>query len=296
MNEQLKKYIENVSVQTEKELEKFHLWEENQASKIIESMKYSLFAGGKRIRPVLAMLSADMLGVEKEKLIPFCCAIEMVHTYSLIHDDLPAMDNDDLRRGKPTNHKVYGEALAILAGDALLTHAFYVLSHISEHVGYEQFTKIIKLFSEYSGFKGMVGGQTADMLLENNPDTTFEDLKFIHSLKTGKLLEICIIIPAIIAGVEQAEMEEIYKLGQNIGLLFQITDDLLDVTGSAEKLGKTPGKDAKSNKNTYIKFFGVEKTREIAEQTYEEIKKTLNKLKADNLYHELVEFIYRRDY
>ncbi|MGM0607238.1 MAG: polyprenyl synthetase family protein [Candidatus Muiribacteriota bacterium] len=295
MNDNLKIYLKKAVEYTDEGLKTYFPTVNNPASRIIEAMEYSLFAGGKRVRPALAYLSADIFNLQWKKVLPFACAVEMVHTYSLIHDDLPAMDDDDLRRGKPTNHKVYGEGIAVLSGDALITEAFDVLSDVSPFVDYKDFIRILKEFSFASGYKGMVGGQTADILLENKKADE-KELQFIHELKTGRLITLSCRIPAIIAGADEDLINKIDILGNNIGMLFQITDDMLDVTGEAAKLGKTPGKDAKNQKNTYVTLYGLSKTKKIAEEVYQNTKKNLQELKASENFYHLVDFIYKRDY
>jgi geranylgeranyl diphosphate synthase type II len=230
-----------------------------------EAMLYSLFAGGKRIRPILAIASFEACGGDASEIIPYASTLELIHTYSLIHDDLPAMDNDDLRRGKPTNHKVYGEAVAILAGDALLTEAFAILSDASycRTVKESDLLKASREIAEASGFRGMVAGQVQDMLSENaEPDE--ETLQFIHRHKTAALIRASVKVGAILAGCRGARFDALTVYGNNIGHAFQVIDDILDVEGSTEELGKTAGADEKIQKMTYPRLYGLDASKEIA--------------------------------
>ena len=220
-----------------------------------ESMRYSLHNGGKRIRPVLALACADALSLSQSEILPFALAIEMIHTYSLIHDDLPAMDNDDFRRGKPSNHKAFGEANAILAGDGLLNEAYAIC--FDESMKGEKYARASKYLNECAGVYGMIAGQSADIYFsQNNQSVTEEDLFYIHEHKTGKL----ILAPIAIAGIlgETKTHFALENFGRLLGSLFQITDDILDVTGNQELVGKTLGKDEKENKLTYVKLYGLE--------------------------------------
>lgn len=232
-----------------------------------ESMTYSLFAGGKRIRPILALASYEACGGDPKNILPQASALELVHTYSLIHDDLPAMDNDDLRRGKPTNHKVFGEAMAILAGDALLTEAFSMITSIQNTKYKIQNSSIIEVIREVSiasGGHGMVGGQAQDILSENSqPDG--ETLEFIHLHKTAALIKASVKIGPILAGSKRSILEALTIYGGHIGLAFQVVDDVLDLEGTTEELGKTAGSDLKKKKLTYPAIYGTEKARQKAE-------------------------------
>jgi len=231
----------------------------------IESMRYSLFAGGKRIRPVLCLAVSEALHVDPTPYLQLACSLECIHTYSLIHDDLPAMDNDDLRRGKPTNHKVFGEAAAILAGDSLLTFAFELLaaSGPAGSLSSAERLRIIALIARAIGPLGMVGGQSLDIDSEGKP-ITFETLQYLHSCKTGALITAAVQTGAVIGQADERQFAALTTYGRQIGLAFQIVDDLLNVEGTAEQLGKAVGSDARHDKATYPSFFGVEKTREMA--------------------------------
>lgn len=236
-----------------------------------ESMNYSLMAGGKRMRPLLVIAACEAGGGSREAALPVACAVEMVHTYSLVHDDLPAMDNDDFRRGKPTNHKVFGEAGAILAGDALLTHAFYSVIQASRNHGIpaERVLSIVEELAEYAGPRGMVGGQVADMEGEQGL-TSLEQLEYIHLHKTSDLIMFSLLAGGRIAGVTDAQLDALRTYGHRIGLAFQIQDDILDLTGDETKLGKKTQSDVKQQKVTYPFFIGLESSRqEVARLTAE---------------------------
>lgn len=266
----------------------------------IEAMRYSLFAGGKRIRPILCLAAGRAIGKRPDPdsdLLPIACALECIHTYSLIHDDLPAMDNDDLRRGKPTNHILYGEAGAILAGDGLLTWAFDLLSNSGENtLPPERRLKIIHLIARAAGSLGMVGGQDLDIAHENK-EFPFETLRAIHRSKTGALITASILAGAIGAGADQAQQEALTRYGDQIGLAFQIVDDLLNVTGTTEQLGKTAGSDASRGKATYPAFFGVDVTRQKAGAAVEAAREALAPFdeKADPL-RAIAQYIHTRSH
>ncbi len=236
---------------------------EDSPSRLTESMSYSLMAGGKRLRPMLVLLACEACGGTIESAMPAACAIEMIHTYSLIHDDLPAMDDDDLRRGRPTNHVVYGDAMAILAGDALLTLAFEVIARDIQPGGVA--SACCADLANAAGAVGMVGGQVADLEAENQtPD--LQALQKIHRRKTGRLLTSSLTLGGRVAGAPQAWLECLKLYGDRLGLAFQITDDLLDIHGDQEKLGKSIGKDSEQGKMTYPALMGIEKSRQTAEE------------------------------
>jgi geranylgeranyl diphosphate synthase type II len=239
-----------------------------------ESMRYSLLAGGKRLRPILCLAACELAGGEAEPAMPTAVALEMIHTMSLIHDDLPAMDNDDLRRGRPTNHKVYGEANAILAGDALLTRAFEMVALRSPGVPAERLLKVVGELSLAAGAPGLVGGQVVDLECEGR-QVDLPTLEFIHLHKTGALLRACVLCGALIAGAPEALLEALRTYARGIGLAFQIIDDILDVTASSEVLGKTAGKDLTADKTTYPKLLGLEESRRRAEGLVAEAKAAL---------------------
>ncbi len=229
--------------------------------RIYESMRYSLLAGGKRLRPILCLATCELLGGTVAMAMPMACALEMVHTMSLVHDDLPAMDNDDYRRGKLTNHKVYGDDIAILAGDGLLAYAFEHLATATREVPPDRILRAIAQLSRATGAAGLVGGQVVDLESEGKTDLSLETLTFIHTHKTGALLEACVVCGAILAGAAAAEEERLSRYAQHIGLAFQIVDDILDITATQEELGKTAGKDLQAQKATYPSFWGLEASR-----------------------------------
>ncbi len=234
-------------------------YEENPQSIIYDAMKYSLFAGGKRLRPVIMLLVSDMLSGDENEVMPFACAMEMIHTYSLIHDDLPSMDNDDLRRGKPTNHKVYGEAMAILAGDSLLNKAFEITAQ-HKYINPERALSAIAVLANSSGTEGMIGGQTVDIQSEGKKISE-DELLYLHTLKTGAIIRSSGVIGAIMAGALEEQMTAIDEFCKNLGIAFQVQDDLLDVTGSEQELGKPIGSDSDSEKTTFVNLFGIEGTK-----------------------------------
>ncbi len=231
-----------------------------------EARYYSLLAGGKRLRPVLCLNCGGLFGLEKEKMLPFAAAIECIHSYSLIHDDLPAMDNDDLRRGKPTSHKRFGEASAILAGDALLTDAFAFMAScgLNNSVRPELALKALALIASAAGSGGMVGGQFLDMQYTGRGSISLEELRRMHALKTGALLRAACLSGALLAGAAKADLERVEAYGTALGIAFQITDDILDETSDAATLGKTAGKDAEQGKQTYPALLGLAGSREAA--------------------------------
>jgi len=260
-----------------------------------EALNYSLMAGGKRIRPILCMAAAEALGGSIAPLMDIPCALECIHTYSLIHDDLPAMDDDELRRGKPTNHTVYGEAEAILAGDGLLTMAFELLSRDNAALlSADIQLKIINLIARAAGSIGMVGGQALDIESEDK-EISFSTLRLIHSCKTGALITVSVQSGALLGGAGEDEFLAMTSYGRNIGLAFQIVDDLLNVLGTTEQLGKAAGSDAEHNKATYPAIFGLEATKEKAGEAVAAALEALCRFdhKADPL-RALAEYIYTR--
>ena len=230
--------------------------------RLYESMNYSLLQGGKRIRPILTKAVLDAMKVDASLYKEFLCALECIHTYSLIHDDLPAMDNDDYRRGNLTNHKVYGDGMAILAGDGLLTYAFQLCSE-NTTASAEQKIKAIQCLATAAGPEGMVGGQAFDLLSEGK-HIPLEELKILHSGKTGALFNAAIELGLILSNADQAKYAAYMTYANCLGLLFQITDDILDVTGTIEELGKTPGSDIRQDKSTYVSLLGLDEARNEA--------------------------------
>lgn len=257
-----------------------------------ESMRYSLQLGGKRIRPVLMYAVGDLLGVEREALTPFAIALEMIHTYSLIHDDLPSMDNDDFRRGKPSNHKVYGEANAILAGDGLLNTAYSVL--FSQCTNGNNFITASKTICDFAGIEGMIAGQSADIAHEKDNNPTEDDLEFIYENKTAKLIMAAVMVPSILSGGKY--YAEIRQFGKSLGYLFQLTDDILDACGSFESMGKTLGKDIAEDKLTAIKIYGLEECKLRADIIGDACHKLLDGINGDTEFlHDLTNFVKSRN-
>jgi len=242
-----------------------------------DSVTYSLLAGGKRIRPILCIASYEACGGETERIIPYASAIEFIHTYSLIHDDLPAMDDDDLRRGRPTNHKVFGDGMAILAGDGLLTEAFYLLSLNPSGIDPSLVLQAINEIALASGIKGMVAGQAADLIYESQ-ESDPETLYFIHSHKTASLIKASIRAGGILSGAcyDRSLLDSLSIYGEKIGLAFQIIDDILDVEGETEIIGKPKGSDEKKKKMTYPRHYGLGRSKEIAEELITEAVKALS--------------------
>ncbi len=240
------------------------------AFRVVQAMHYSLFAGGKRLRPILCLAAAEAVGGDPSEALPVACALEMIHTYSLIHDDLPAMDDDDLRRGMPTCHKQFDEATAILAGDGLLTEAFHTLAAAaSRYEGREgALLEIITLVAAAAGYQGMVGGQMLDLLAEGRK-VTLRELETIHRLKTGALLTAALRCGALIGGGTRSQVTLLTGYGEKFGLAFQVTDDLLDVEGEAAEMGKAPGMDEKRQKATYPALLGLEAAKEWAKRLVE---------------------------
>jgi geranylgeranyl diphosphate synthase type II len=248
---------------------------------ISEAMRYSVFAGGKRVRPTLALLSTKALGSDFNKTIPFACALEMIHAYSLIHDDLPAMDNDDYRRGKLTNHKVYGEAVAILAGDALLNTAYEIMTDYAlESVDINSLKAMSKI-AKASGIDGMIGGQVVD-ILSDGKIIEKEILTYIHENKTAALIKAAMASGAIMAGADDEIVRQFELSGYYLGMAFQIKDDILDVEGNASELGKSIGSDAKNHKNTYVSLYGMERAKKDYEEFSSESVQILLRLSLYN--------------
>ncbi|WP_445174395.1 geranylgeranyl diphosphate synthase CrtE [Microcoleus sp.] len=243
--------------------------------KIYEAMRYSLLAGGKRLRPILCLASCELAGGTTSMAMPTACALEMIHTMSLIHDDLPAMDNDDYRRGKLTNHKVYGDDIAILAGDGLLTYAFEFIATKTENVPPQQVLQTIAHLGRAAGVGGLIGGQVVDVESEGKTDVSLETLNYIHAHKTGALLEACVVCGAILASASAADLQRLSRFAKNIGLAFQIIDDILDITATQEELGKTAGKDVQAGKVTYPSLWGIEESHRQASQLVVDAKAQL---------------------
>ncbi len=244
--------------------------------RLLTAMAYSVHNGGKRLRPCLTLASCEMLEGDLAAALPVACALEMIHTYSLIHDDLPAMDNDDFRRGKPSNHKVYGEGMAILAGDGLLSYAFEImLEALGRYSGNPGYLKAIQAVAGGAGVCGMVAGQAVDLESEGDLSGGAERLRYTHARKTGAIIKAAVLSGAYIAGARAEQVDAIGEFGSLYGLLFQITDDILDVEGSFAGMGKTLGKDKDANKLTYVNLFGLEASKTMARETAEKAKAAL---------------------
>lgn len=266
----LNKYLQEKQTIVNKALDSFLPGEDEYPQTLHKAMRYSVFAGGKRIRPILVIAAAEIFGKTAEDVIDIACAVEFIHTYSLIHDDLPCIDNDELRRGLPTCHKVFGEAIALLAGDALLTKAFHVMSHPSkaEEAWSQKLDLKLKAIHEIAkaaGSTGMVGGQVVDIESEGK-EVAFPVLEYIHIHKTGELMLASVKAGAIMGGAENKELEAITKYGEAIGLAFQIADDILDVEGNKEDVGKNVGGDMKKGKVTYPSILSIDESRKRAKE------------------------------
>lgn len=231
-----------------------------------EAVRYSLFCGGKRLRPILAMAGAESVGARSEDVLRLACAVECIHTFSLIHDDLPAIDDDTMRRGSPTNHVVYGEAMAILAGDALLALAFELIADSRDALPPDRVLEALAIVARASGTQGMVGGQVADIENEGRDDLDEPTVASIHARKTGALLTASLIGGACLGGASPAQMQALRQFGNEVGLAFQIIDDILDLEGDANKLGKPVGSDLKQDKATYPKVLGIDQSRTLAQE------------------------------
>ncbi len=261
--------------------------------KLFDAMAYSLKAGGKRLRPILILESAKAVGkTDITDILDIAVAAEFIHTYSLIHDDLPAMDDDDLRRGKPTCHKVFGEAIAILAGDGLQSYAFELISS-NKNINPGKLLKVINLLAHGTGIYGMVGGQAADILHEK--ENTFNDIEFIHTHKTAKFIQSCCQIGGVLADASAEEEMALSKYGLYIGLAFQIQDDILDEIGDEEKLGKKTKKDKEKNKLTFPSVFGLENSRKMAKGYIEKAKNEIKILKNPEILMEIADFVISRE-
>lgn len=282
--------------QIESIIKKYLPKEEGYQKQVMEAMNYSFLAGGKRLRPMLMLETYRMFGGKSEVIEPFMAAIEMIHTYSLIHDDLPAMDNDEYRRGRKTTHIVYGEAMAILAGDGLLNFAYETALTALQTEQTPNVAKALLVLAQKAGIYGMVGGQTVDVETDKTQSVTRDQLDFIYKLKTSALIEASMLVGAILAGATKSEQKIIEEAASGIGLAFQIQDDILDVTGNQEVLGKPVGSDAKNEKATYVTYEGLEKAQEDVKRYSEHAVNLLESLVVKNefLIH-LVEYLIHRE-
>ncbi|MGF1655940.1 MAG: polyprenyl synthetase family protein [Verrucomicrobiales bacterium] len=269
---------------------------ETPPSTLHQAMLYSLMAGGKRLRPILCLASAEAVGGAIEAALPLACAVECIHTYSLVHDDLPCMDNDDFRRGKPTNHKVFGEGIAVLAGDALLTEAFAI---VAKHPGTSRYSTayMIADLALAAGSKHLIGGQVADLEAEGQ-DVSPEQLDFIHNNKTSALLACAIRLGAMSANAEPADLETLTRFGQALGLAFQVIDDILDLTQTTEVLGKSAGKDIHASKATYPAVHGLQQAQNFALDLTQQARQALNALDPDKseALHHLADHLLKRNF
>ncbi|MGD9568042.1 MAG: polyprenyl synthetase family protein [Sedimentibacter sp.] len=271
---------------------------ENSQKLIYEAMNYSLLSGGKRLRPVLLLGSYELFQDNEEAALPFACAMEMIHTYSLIHDDLPAMDNDDYRRGRLSNHKKFGEAAAILAGDGLLNKAFEtgLSAALNHNLDISRAVKALSEIAKSSGADGMIGGQVVDMF-GHEKISSIEDLKYMYSLKTGAIIKSSITAGALLGGADEKQFSALKSYAQKIGLAFQIQDDILDVTSTLEKLGKKIGSDAANNKTTYLSFVPIEEAQRIVATLTEEAIENLSIFGNKSVYLvELARYLTNRDH
>ena len=281
----LKDYLERKRKIVDQALDKYLPKEKDEPKIIHKAMRYSVFAGGKRLRPILSMASFELVGGKGNSILPVACALELIHAYSLIHDDLPCMDDDDLRRGKPTSHKVFGEGMAVLAGDALHALAFEVLLRAKR-------LDVISEVANAIGTQGMIGGQVADLEAEGEK-VSLSQVNFIHTHKTAALIKLSIRAGALLGEASSEELDALSRYGEKIGLAFQITDDILDVVGKEKIIGKKTGKN--QNKATYPKMMGLEKSKRIAKKLVEEAKEKLEVF-GDNgfILKELADFIVNR--
>ena len=272
------KILQDKVVEIEKQIKAYLPKETGLQKTVLEAMNYSMLAGGKRLRPMLMLETYRMFGGKEDVIYPFMAAIEMIHTYSLVHDDLPAMDNDEYRRGRKTTHVVYGEAMGILAGDALLNYAFETMLHAfdlakvakSDAGKVYAVAKAMRILATKAGVYGMIGGQTADIEAENAGNVSLETLMFIHKNKTAALIEAAMMVGAVLAGALEGEVSQIEKCAYNIGIAFQIQDDILDVIGDGEELGKPIGSDEKNGKTTYVTLCGLEESAAQVERLSKE--------------------------
>lgn len=271
--------------------------EEGHQHQIMEAMNYSITAGGKRLRPMLMKETYQLFGGNSQVIEPFMAAMEMIHTYSLVHDDLPAMDNDEYRRGKKTTHVVYGEAMGILAGDALLNYAFETAVKAFEIAPEQSLTigKALGILAEKAGIYGMIGGQVVDVLATGKP-LSREELDFIYELKTGALIKASMMIGAVLAGASESDISKIEQIAADVGLAFQIQDDILDVTSTTEELGKPVKSDEKNEKTTYVTLRGLEQSEEDVARISEEAIRLLDEIEEKNSFLELLirELIHRK--
>jgi geranylgeranyl diphosphate synthase, type II len=267
----------------EKGIDRFLPPADEHPPRLHEAMRYAMQGGGKRLRPVLALATADLFGAQTDAALPAAMALECVHTYSLVHDDLPCMDNDDLRRGRATTHKAYDEATALLVGDALLTHSFLLLT-----INYAEKPilahALCRELATAAGSRRLIGGQMDDLLAEHKANVTAGDLDLIHLNKTAAMIEASLVMGAMVGGASMADLELLRRVGRHMGLTFQIVDDILDATADTATLGKTAGKDARADKTTYVKLHGIESARKIAAQNTRKAISSIATLPGDTTF------------
>lgn len=290
-------FLRNKAFEIDQALDNY-LPKENQFPPVIyQSMRYSVFAGGKRLRPILALAATEAVGGDCVKTMPVACALEMIHTYSLIHDDLPGMDNDDYRRGKLTNHKVYGEGIAILAGCALLTYAFRLITQecLKQGVNPQSILEVIQEISQAAGVEGMIGGQVVDLQSEGK-SISLDTLEYIHEHKTGALLRCSLRVGALLGGATSEQINSLTVYAEKIGLAFQIMDDILDLVGDEKKIGKKVGSDLSKEKATYPAFYGLEQSKQMAESLVAQAKEELNTFgEQKEILFQLADYFISRD-
>jgi geranylgeranyl diphosphate synthase type II len=291
----LKSYLASRQKQIDRALDRYLPKESTRPVTIHKAMRYSLFAGGKRLRPILCLAAAEVCGGKIESALPLACAMECIHTYSLVHDDLPSMDNDDFRRGRPTCHKVFGDGIAVLAGDALLTIAFEIVSHAKPSRRYDMST-LLREVAVAAGSRKLIGGQVADLEAEGKK-TTREDLRYIHENKTAAMVTASVCLGAMGANAPSKELAAMTKFGRALGLAFQVIDDILDVTQTSEKLGKSAGKDIAAKKATYPAVIGLEKSRAEAKRLTRNAHNALSIFGSNAApLHELANYLLEREY
>jgi geranylgeranyl diphosphate synthase type II len=291
----LKGYLSSRQKTIDRALDRYLPKENTRPATIHKAMRYSLFAGGKRLRPILTLAAAEACGGKLEAALPLACAMECIHTYSLVHDDLPSMDNDDFRRGRPTCHKVFGENIAVLAGDALLTVAFEIVSHAKPARRYDMAT-LLREVAVAAGSRKLIAGQVADLEAEGK-ETTRDDLRYIHENKTSAILTASVCLGSMSANAPSKELAAITKFGRSLGLAFQVIDDILDVTQTSEKLGKSAGKDIAAQKATYPAIIGLEKSRAEARRLTRNAHNALSVFGQEGeTLHSLANYLLEREY
>ncbi len=293
----LKSYLKERCALVDEALDRFLPKETELPHNVHKAMRYSVFAGGKRVRPILMLAACEVVGGDTGRAMPAACAMEMIHTYSLIHDDLPAMDDDDFRRGSPTNHKVFGEAIAILAGDALLTEAFKLTSdlRLAEGCDPSALLAVIHEIATSAGSSGMVGGQVIDMESEGRQDIDLPTVKYIHTHKTGALIKASVVSGALLGGSSGDKLAAVTRYGEAVGLAFQIADDILDIEGTTEEIGKDAGSDQARGKATFPAVLGVAAAREAARGMMDEALRSLEIFGAEaDPLREIARYIVQR--